>query len=107
MENQFNQSSNPHTDPSSSSVAGLHLQELKIAENANKAARYCQEETSIRYEEDLDQPKVVSLVDTYNVKAVSLDDVDILYICICLQPGGRALKGDRGPMGPRVGQCVQ
>ena len=56
------------------------MQELKIAENANKAARYCQEETSIRYEEDLDQPKVVSLVDTYNVKAVSLDDVDILYI---------------------------
>ena len=46
-------------------------QELKIAENANKAGRYCQEEqNSIRYEEDLDQPQVVSLVDSYNVMAV-------------------------------------
>ena len=49
------------------------MQELKIAENAHKAARYCQEEeSSIRYEEDLEQPQVVSLVDTYNVMAVSM-----------------------------------
>ena len=49
----------------------FNLQELKIAENANKAGRYCQEDqNSIRYEEDLDQPQVVSLVDSYNVLAV-------------------------------------
>ena len=48
-------------------------QELKIAENANKAGRYCQEEqNSIRYEEDLEQPQVVSLVDSYNVMAVMM-----------------------------------
>ena len=52
-------------------VFSFILQELKIAENANKAGRYCQEEqNSIRYEEDLDQPQVVSLVDSYNVLAV-------------------------------------
>ena len=40
-----------------------------------------------RYEEDVEQPQVVSLVDSYNV----------------MQTGrSRGHKGERGPMGPRV-----
>ena len=43
-----------------------------------------------RYEEDVEQPQVVSLVDSYNVMPQS--------------GRNRGHKGERGPMGPRVSQ---
>jgi len=60
------------------------IQELKISEDPSRAGRYCEDDTAIRYEEDISGPHVVSLVTDYNV-----------------MPTGRGQKGERGPMGPR------
>ena len=46
---------------------------MKISDAANKAARYCQDEAPVRYEEEEEQPQVVSLVDSYNVMPVRAD----------------------------------
>ena len=51
----------------------VRAKELKISDAANKAARYCQDEAPVRYEEEEEQPQVVSLVDSYNVMPVRAD----------------------------------
>ena len=77
------------------------LQELKISDDPGKAARYCDDDNGIHYEEDVSGPHVVSLVSDYNVMPVSASEFCLNFFTIFPDPDWKRSEGRKRTHGAK------